>query len=236
VELDDRVTIAMPEGVELDLQLAGLGSRFIAGIGDLIIQLTLIVVLALVTGSLSGGHQLDVVVFVIGVFVIWFGYPIGFELLARGRTPGKWGTHLRVVRQDGSAVDLPASTIRNFVRLVDGPTLFYVPTVISILVTRRNQRPGDIAAGTLVVREEPGPRPSRANARGPVSPFARRRARRAAEAATATATAKAGLVATAGGWDVSGLAARVAGAPQGGDAEAFLEAIVDLKAAGRAFE
>jgi uncharacterized RDD family membrane protein YckC len=121
----------MPEGGELQLQLAGLGSRFIAGSADLIIQLLVVVVLVLVTGALSGGRRLDQVIFVIGVFLVWFGYPIAFEVLARGRTPG------------------------NLIRLFDGPTLLYVPTVVSILATRRNQRPGDIAAGTLVVRDAP---------------------------------------------------------------------------------
>ena len=84
-------------------------------------------------------------------------YPIAFELLARGRTPGKRLTHLRVVRERGDAVDLPSSVIRNLVRLLDGQTLLWKqPTIISILATgNRNQRPGDIAGGTLVIRDAP---------------------------------------------------------------------------------
>jgi uncharacterized RDD family membrane protein YckC len=158
VELDDRITIATPEGIELQLQLAGLASRFIAGTVDLIIQLLAIFALALITGPVFGGGKLNTVVFVIGVFMIWFLYPILFELLARGRTPGKRLSHLRVVRDSGAPVDLQASAIRNLVRVVDGLLLLYVPTVISILVTERNQRPGDIAAGTLVIRESAPPK------------------------------------------------------------------------------
>lgn len=153
MDLDDRMTIATPEGVQLALTLAGLGSRFIAGAADLIIQLILIAIVAVVAAVASGG--LLVAVAVVGVFAIWFLYPILFEVLAAGRTPGKRITSLRVVRESGAPIDLPASAIRNLMRLLDGPILLYLPTVISIAVTARNQRPGDLAAGTIVIRENP---------------------------------------------------------------------------------
>lgn len=155
MELDDHITITMPEGGELELQLAGLGSRILAGIVDLIIQLILLTGISLLSGVTAHGSRLNAVVFVIGAFVIWFGYPIVFELLARGRTPGKMLVHLRVLRASGAAVDVPSSLIRNLIRVFDGPTLFWLPSIITILATRRNQRPGDLAAGTLVIREQP---------------------------------------------------------------------------------
>lgn len=153
MELEDLITIRTPEGIELKLQLAGLGSRFIAGTADLIIQVVLTLILALLTGGFGGSNGVLGAIFYVGVFVIWLLYPIFFELLAHGRTPGKRWTHLRVVRDDGAPVDLPASAIRNLVRLLDGPLLLYLPSLIGIAVTARNQRPGDVAAGTLVIRE-----------------------------------------------------------------------------------
>jgi RDD family len=87
--------------------------------------------------------------------VILLFYPILFELLAGGQTPGKRMSHLCVLRDSGAPVDLPASAIRNLMRLVDGPLLLYLPSIVSIAVTKRNQRPGDIAAGTIVTREQP---------------------------------------------------------------------------------
>lgn len=152
MDLDDTITIATPEGVELRLQLAGLGSRFIAGVADLLIQLVLLGILALITQGVSGAGG---VVLVLGAFVITLLYPILFEVLAGGRTPGKRMSHLRVLRDSGAPVDLPASAIRNLMRLIDGPLLLYLPTIVSIAVTRRNQRPGDLAAGTIVTRENP---------------------------------------------------------------------------------
>jgi hypothetical protein len=86
--------------------------------------------------------------------VIVFFYPVLFEVLGNGRTPGKRMSHLRVVRDTGSPVDLAASAIRNLMRLIDGPILLYLPSMVSVAVTSRNQRPGDLAAGTLVIREQ----------------------------------------------------------------------------------
>jgi uncharacterized RDD family membrane protein YckC len=171
VDLDDTIMIATPEGIELRLQLAGLGSRFIAGAADLILQGILLAILALVTQGVSAGT----VVLVLGAFVITLFYPILFELLAGGRTPGKRMTHLRVLRDSGTPIDLPASAIRNLMRLIDGPVLLYLPTIVSIAVTRRNQRPGDLVAGTIVTRENPATAPVRAR---PPRPDATRPAER----------------------------------------------------------
>lgn len=157
MDLDDTLTISTPEGLLLRLQLAGLGSRFIAGAADLIIQLVLGVILVLLAHGVTG---VSGVVSVIGAFVITVFYPILFEVLGGGRTPGKRMTHLRVLRASGAPVDLPASAIRNLMRLIDGPLLLYLPTVVSIALTRRNQRPGDLAAGTIVVREDPAAKPT----------------------------------------------------------------------------
>jgi uncharacterized RDD family membrane protein YckC len=156
VDLDDQITLATPEGVELQVVLAGLGSRFIAGSLDLVIQIVAIVILAVITGLFAGTlHGALVAAFVVGNFVIWFFYPVLFEVLNAGRTPGKLAAHLRVVRSSGAPVDLTASAIRNLVRVIDGPTLLYVPSMIGIAVTRRHQRPGDLAAGTVVIRDDP---------------------------------------------------------------------------------
>jgi uncharacterized RDD family membrane protein YckC len=240
VELDDRVTIATPEGIELELQLAGLGSRFIAGVTDLIIQIVLLVILVIVTGGLSGGQSLNTAVAVIAVFVILFFYPILFEVLARGRTPGKRLTQLRVVRDTGAPDDLPASAIRNLMRIVDGPLLLYLPTVISIIATAHNQRPGDLAAGTLVIREGSGHRPSDRGATrvdlpaswdvSAITPQELAAIRQFLERRTTLdRKARSELAARL----ANGLGAKVAGAQLRGDPEAFLQTLADLKARGR---
>jgi len=118
VELEDRITLATPEGIELGLVLAGAGSRFIAGTIDLALEIVLIVLAGLATFLLVGGG-IGVALFAMASFAAFYLYNVLFELLASGRTPGKRITHLRVVREEGTPVDLPASAIRNLLRLID---------------------------------------------------------------------------------------------------------------------
>jgi uncharacterized RDD family membrane protein YckC len=237
VQLDDRVKIGTPEGIELELQLAGLGSRFIAGAVDTLIQFGAIAVLALLTVPGSHGANLNTVAFVLGTFALVFGYPIAFEVLNRGRTPGKMLCHLRVVRDTGAPIDRPASAIRNLVRLLDGPLLSWLPTIVFIVATPKNQRPGDLAAGTLVIRETPVETRSDAG-RGAggqlpvwdvtaITPAELAAVRRFLERRDSLdRRARAELAHRL----ASGLAGKAPGAAQRGDPERFLETLVELKA------
>jgi uncharacterized RDD family membrane protein YckC len=149
-DYQDRLRIATPEGVTIDLILAGLGSRFVASLFDLTLKALLI--LGVIMAAVQLG-DLGIALYSVISFAIYFGYDVAFEVLANGRTPGKRWTGLRVLRDDGRSVDLLSSVIRNVVRLVDGLPLSYLPAMISIFVTKHNQRLGDLAASTIVVRE-----------------------------------------------------------------------------------
>jgi uncharacterized RDD family membrane protein YckC len=178
VEYEDTVTIATPEGVELELTLAGLGSRFVAALVDTLLQGVVIAGLGLLLIGVeifSGAPELGgvgVALFSVAAFLVWFGYHIFFEVLASGRTPGKRWSGLRVVRAGGHPVTFVASAVRNLLRVVDMLPAGYVAGCVSILVTRRNQRLGDVAAGTLVVRERRGrePRPQYPSRRALAAP------------------------------------------------------------------
>jgi len=99
------------------------------------------------------GGGVGIALFAMAAFASLYLYDVLFEVLASGRTPGKRMSHLRVVRAGGAPVDLPASAIRNLLRLIDILPGAYLVGIVSILVTKRNQRLGDLAAGTLVIRE-----------------------------------------------------------------------------------
>ncbi len=152
VTFEDRVTIATPEGVDVDLPLAGLGSRFVATLIDVLIWGTVIIALALVLGGAAGGGFAIAAFFTLA-FLILFSFDILFEVLNAGRTPGKAAMHLRVVKAGGQPVRFLDSAIRNLLRLVDWLPFLYAIGLLAILVSSRSQRLGDLAAGTLVVRE-----------------------------------------------------------------------------------
>jgi uncharacterized RDD family membrane protein YckC len=151
--VQETLRIATPEGVSLEVPLAGVGSRFAALLVDLLLQsLVFVVLIVVLVAAGAGGYAADAIVAVV-VFAMLFGYPVAFELGAGGRTPGKRWSNLRVVCDDGSPVTFRASALRNILRLVDILPGLYLVGTVAIFVTRNNQRLGDLAAGTLVVRE-----------------------------------------------------------------------------------
>ena len=169
-EYEDRVTITTPEGVELSLTLAGVGSRFIAAIVDATIESVLIGALALLvflTDGFGAGTNAAAAIFAVALFAVFWGYDVAFEVLASGRTPGKRWNGLRVVLSGGQPIGFLASAARNLLRLVDWLPSFYLVGIVSIFVSEKNQRLGDIVAGSLVVRERRGTAVSPAAGRSP---------------------------------------------------------------------
>jgi uncharacterized RDD family membrane protein YckC len=158
VHLDNRITLATPEGVTIELVLAGLGSRFVARLLDTLIQVGIILALllaaAIVNSDGSGGFFVAVVIVI--TFLVIFAYDIPFEVGGAG-TPGKRVMGIRVVGRDGERIGGVTSAVRNLVRIIDFFGLYVVGT-ISIVATEHSQRLGDLAAGTLVVREKFGGR------------------------------------------------------------------------------
>jgi hypothetical protein len=84
--------------------------------------------------------------------VLW-GYFTLFEAYWHGQTPGKRIMRIRVIQQTGRPVSLLESMGRNLLRFVDWFPGLYVIGVISMFVTRRQQRLGDLVAGTLVIHD-----------------------------------------------------------------------------------
>ncbi len=166
--LDDTLNIDTPENVTFDYDIAGIGSRFAAALIDTLIIAALQVVVNLlmlallansagIDGSLESIGSLGgwvIALFGLVSFLFLWGYYIFFELLWSGQTPGKKAIHLRVIRTDGTPITLSESVVRNLVRLVDFLPAFYGIGTIAIFVNRQTRRLGDLAAGTLVVREK----------------------------------------------------------------------------------
>jgi uncharacterized RDD family membrane protein YckC len=157
------LTIATPEGVELQLTLAGPATRFVSATVDIIIQAVLLICVAIVFGifgnsGLGGGGGAVALWFLVSFLVITF-YDVFFEVFNSGRTPGKRLNGLRVVRVEGHPVTFLTSMIRNIIRPIDFLPSVYLLGAVVILATDKNQRVGDIVAGTLVVRDRLGRRP-----------------------------------------------------------------------------
>jgi uncharacterized RDD family membrane protein YckC len=152
------------EAVEIRYELAGLGSRFLALVVDMLAQfaiaLALLIAFSFAAPGLSrlplAGKNVTawlIAFAILLLFMIFFGWFIIFETWWSGRTPGKRALGLRVVRDGGFPLDAGAAIIRNLVRIAELGLGFYTISAISALVSKENKRLGDFAAGTLVVRD-----------------------------------------------------------------------------------
>jgi uncharacterized RDD family membrane protein YckC len=162
VPAPENLTIETPEQIALEFPLAGVGSRFLAIAYDTLLQALLIggvviagllirfVVLPIGTSSLG---TWTIAVLLAIVFVIYTAYFAVFEVLWNGQTPGKRLVGLRVIDATGRPVTAYAVIIRNLLRLIDQAPGFYAIAIVSVLVTERHQRLGDLAAGTVVVHD-----------------------------------------------------------------------------------
>ena len=153
--MPDTVTLVTPDHIELEFQLAGLGTRFTAIFLDHLFQLVAVMFFSFMLGALSFSAD-DVLVSVIllfGLFFLIFGYVFLFEWLWNGQTPGKKISGLRVIRDDGRPLDFSSAAVRNIVRIADFLPAAYGVGVISIFANPKLKRLGDLAAGTLVVVE-----------------------------------------------------------------------------------
>ena len=248
--MDDRYTIDTPENIEFAYDIAGIGSRFLAAIIDtLLIGMAQVVIFLLIGLTISTldlrSNATGSVVLALGTllaFVILWGYYIAFELLWNGQSPGKRAIGLRVVREGGRPITFLGSAIRNLIRIADFLPAFYGIGVVVMFIDRRARRLGDLAGGTLVVKERQGvtldslvrgsvaaPAPSPAGALPePALPgielvneqdytliqeFLRRRGELGRDARLRLGAQLAG-----------GLQSRM-GLPPGGDAESFLQAV-----------
>ena len=160
--LDATVDVETPEQVVVSYTLAGIGTRGGAALIDALVILVLTGTLwyavarlpLLIPGEAPGGFRgWQNAVLIIGQFLILWGYFVAFEALWDGQTPGKRLLGLRVVRNGGGGVDLGASAARNLLRFVDFLPFGYFVGMISVVANERNQRLGDLVAGTIVVRE-----------------------------------------------------------------------------------
>jgi len=157
---EEKDQVETPEHVLVEFEIAGPFSRLAAGACDMVLIALVLAVagLALVlvagTGALSSLGDAVTAGLILGAAIVVWGYFPFFEWLMDGQTPGKRSIGIRVARQDSAPLDLRSILLRNIVRIVDmQPGLLYGVGLVSMIVTKRCLRLGDMAAGTWVVRE-----------------------------------------------------------------------------------
>ncbi len=177
VPLDTTIAVVTPENVSFQYQLAGPFRRAPAYVIDVVVRWVVLLLIwlgLLLTGGLTNlsipGAYLAAGA-MLGYFIVTWFYGTLMETFCNGRTVGKWTMGLRVISIDGKPVDGTGALLRNLLRSADlfpyislsqwdpdYPVFFFLPTgilgMVCMVCTRRMQRLGDLAAGTMVVIDE----------------------------------------------------------------------------------
>lgn len=156
---EDAIAVPTPEAVALEFPVATAGSRFVALLLDSVFMgagaAVLMILMAGLRAAIAGRAEMvwlragEIAV----LFLVFWGYFSFFEIVWRGQTPGKRLVHLRVLAANGRPATVRPVLVRNLVRLVDALPGVYAVGAFCMLLNRRAQRLGDLAAGTIVVHE-----------------------------------------------------------------------------------
>jgi len=150
--LDNTIDKEIPEGLKLPIHPAGPVVRFYAWLLDQMIRGVIYLILLVTLSSL---RELGIGIALILVFTLEWFYPVLFETLHDGATPGKRLLGLRVVRDDLEPIDWQSSILRNLLRGIDFLPMFYLFGLIATLMNPGFKRLGDLAAGSLVIHDLP---------------------------------------------------------------------------------
>ena len=171
-----RLQVETPEHVTLDLEIAGVGSRALAALIDMLVlvgsALGVFIVLGIIAGFGVTIGSIGGALLLLGGFAVWTGYFILFEGLRQGQTPGKRMVGIRVVSDTGNAVSLGAAAARNLLRIADFLPPPYLIGALLVALHPRGKRLGDMVAGTVVARDRPSDAGRPPAARHPAGPDA----------------------------------------------------------------
>lgn len=169
IETEETLIIETPERVQLAFALASIGNRFLAALIDHSIQILVLLFISSIANVILEGYGVDswgalssvspelakwaYAILIIASFLVFASYFVFFEWIWNGQTPGKRWLKLRVIREDGRPITLWEALARNLIRLFDMFPGLYSIGLITVFLSNRDQRLGDLFAGTVVIRE-----------------------------------------------------------------------------------
>lgn len=155
-----KLSIDTPEQINLEYELAGIGSRFMALFVDLLIQAIAGIVILIVmwfTGfafhPFRSGKTWMLAVTALLIFGVQWGYFALFEILWKGQTPGKRQAGIRVINESGRQASVYEAVARNLLRVIDALPGPYAVGAVVMFLSPQSKRIGDYVAGTVVVHD-----------------------------------------------------------------------------------
>jgi len=165
--LDTARRVATPEGVEITLRVAGPVPRALAYTLDLLFRGAIMFALMIAVSTLGNFGS---AIMLLAAFTLEWLYPVLFEVLSAGATPGKRAMGLIVLNDDGTPIRWPASLTRNLLRAIDFLPFLYFIGFVTMVANRDFKRLGDLAANTLVVYRDEKPAAASIPEASPIAP------------------------------------------------------------------
>ena len=144
-----KISVQTTQNVRIEYVLAGIGDRILAYIIDVVVLFAYAMTLVFLFALLEIEPPVTVIVLLALPALM---YHLLCETLLDGQSIGKRQMKIKVVKLDGSSPNLGAYLMRWILRLVDLNMFGGGIAVLSIAITTRDQRLGDLAAGTTVVK------------------------------------------------------------------------------------
>ncbi len=163
VDNRQKIIIETPEKIYFTYTLAEVGTRAAAYTIDLLIQVGIIIILGILgifsfldSERFEDQGFLTIAIFYILIFFFQWFYFVFFETVLNGSTPGKKSCKIRVIRYNGTRLDLSSIVLRNLLRAADSLpfAIFNILGGFVAIINKKNKRLGDLVSGTLVVVDE----------------------------------------------------------------------------------
>lgn len=142
------IKIQTPQNVVIEYEIASIWDRIVANFRDYLIIISYIILLAVIVGYFNINNPILFIFFAIPPFL----YQLLFESFMNGQSPGMKSRGLKVIRIDGKECTFLNYFLRWVLRFIDIGFFYGGIAMLSIAVTKKGQRLGDLLAGTTVVR------------------------------------------------------------------------------------
>jgi uncharacterized RDD family membrane protein YckC len=150
------IRITTPQNIDIDYEIAGVGERVLARLIDYGIFI-LILIMGAIVGGISGGvnSELTIGVLVVIYAVLYVFYDLGCEVFMNGQSIGKRFMKIKVASLDGARPSVSQYLLRWLFRIVDFTLTSDLCALISVAVSDKSQRVGDMVAGTTLIKTSP---------------------------------------------------------------------------------
>ena len=150
------IKITTSQNIDIDYEVAGVGDRIVARLIDYGLFI-LILILGVIVAILGKGieQSITIIVLVIIYATLYVFYDLICEMFMNGQSIGKRVMKIKVISLDGARPSSGQYLLRWLFRIIDFTLTSDICGLICVAVSEKQQRVGDIVAGTTLIKTRP---------------------------------------------------------------------------------